>query len=112
MPDGNVIAQETNDFGAGIPPASQSGTRGAWRRTGRRSLEYTILEFNYDADGNYISTLVIHVTADIDKSFDTWHLKGSLEVFDAGQDPLDPYATPFVMADVAPFTARRIPVGL
>ena len=78
---------------------------------GRRKIEYTILEFNYDDEGTYISTLVIQVTAKFNRRFDKLKLRGGLKVFNADQDPLDPTELPVFVADVAPFTARRIPVG-
>ena len=124
MADGNIFSEETNDFGDGVPNAFQSGSRGSWKRTGRREIKYTFFVFGYDVNGINTTTVVVLNTASINKSdkskkskkskkrsFDRWNVTGGFEVFTADQDPLDPNEVPFFAAEVPPFSARRIPVG-
>jgi len=97
--DGRLLSEDSNDFGDGVPAASQSAFHGTWKRVGRRALVYTVLNLGFDG-GGVNTTFVRHsATVVFDRKFQTFHQDGTAAVFTVAQDPLDPAETPIATAE-------------
>jgi len=106
--DGSVIATDTDDFGFGTGAFFHSPKQGAWKKTDKRSVSITVLEFAYDNVGKLSTVFKLNFLADFDdKRFDSGGGTVSFEAFLPVQDALDPDTFP-VATGGGDFTFRRI----
>lgn len=106
--DGSAIATDTDDFGFGTGEFFHSPKQGAWKKTGRRAVSITLLEFAYDNQGMLMTVyrLVFEGRFD-DRKLDSGEGTVTLEAFLPGQDPLDPAEEP-VATGTGKFSVERI----
>jgi hypothetical protein len=106
--DGGAIATDTDDYGLGTGTFFHSPKHGVWKKTGRRAISITLLEFAYDNQGN--STTVYKLVFDgrfSDSNLDTGEGIVTFDAFLPSQDPLDPDAQPVATGD-GTFSVQRI----
>lgn len=106
-----LVTNASAGLGGQTPWASRSPTHGTWERTGSRQITATDLRFDYDADGNHISTPVVTRIITFDHDFDSFTGSETFKVFSPDQDPLDPNSIPFA-AGAGQFYGRRIPSSI
>jgi hypothetical protein len=109
--DGTVVATDTDDYGLAAT-APQSPKHGAWKRTGRRQISITVLEFAYDAAGIHNFTWRLEFTGEFTnqrfkRGSGTQVAKLFPVPYPPGMDPLDPNAPPIFQANGS-FDFRRI----
>ena len=63
--DGSAVATDSDDFGLAAT-APHSPKQGAWKRTGRREIAITVLEFAYIEDGTHSFTWLLEFSAEFD----------------------------------------------
>jgi hypothetical protein len=110
--DGGVIATDSDDFGLALT-APHSPKHGVWKRTGKREIAMTVLEFAYNPTGTqHIFTWRLEFTVKFN-SRDFNEGSGELAAklfpvpYQTGSDPLDPDAVPISVAS-GTFDFRRI----
>ena len=106
--DGGAVATDTDDFGFGTGTFFHSPKQGAWKRTGRRAVSITLLEFAYDEAGalTTIYKLVFDGRFD-DRNLNTGRGTVTLDAFLPTQNPLDPDQDP-VASGAGTFSVERI----
>lgn len=109
--DGGAVATDSDDFGLAAT-APHSPKQGSWKRTGKRRISITVLEFAYDADGIHDKTWRLEFTATFDdRNFTTGSGELVAKLYPVpylpGSHPLDPDAVPFFVG-TGSFDFRRI----
>jgi hypothetical protein len=106
--DGGAVATDTDDFGFGTGTFFHSPKQGAWKRTGRRAVSITLLEFAYDSQGAL--TTIYKLVFDgrfSDRNLNTGEGTVTLDAFLPTQDPLDPDEDPIATGS-GTFSVQRI----
>ncbi len=104
--DGTYNSVDDNDQ---VPGNWNTMTHGIWKRTG--PLQLTLRQINHDFDANGALEFFVRtdLVGDFDPNLQGGTFAGSVELFAASQDPLDPNATPIARIPVTG-TSQRMSV--
>lgn len=87
--------------------------RGAWKRTGGRTFDYTMMGYSYNADGYPLYIIKMSGTMTVDKGCNTSEVTATINIFACDYSPgcPDPYTdTPDDIIDYPTTYAKRVMV--
>ena len=106
--DGSAIATDTDDYGFGTGTFFHSPKHGVWKKTGRRAISITLLEFAYDTEGALTTIYRLVFDGQFgDRNLNTGEGVVTFDAFGPDQDPLDPDEVPLASGEGS-FSVRRI----
>ena len=92
------------------PAFLYSNQQGDWKKTGKREITATILNFNHNANGSESGVTKAVVVMSFSSNFEFVEGTITAETFAAGENPLDPQSPP-LFGFTVDFVGQRLDVG-